>query len=406
MVTVHHRYVQIDGQSIYYREAGAGNPHNVLLLHGAPASSFMFRDLIPLLATKYHVIAPDYLGFGLSDAPPVDQFEYTFHSLARTMTRLTSTLGFTDYALYVQDYGAPVGWRMAMNAPEAVAGIITQNGNAYDDGFAASFWEPLWAYAQDPTAETEPPLRASFTEDAIRWQYLHGVTDPTLVSPDTWLHDATAANRPGVPEIHLALYRDYPANVALYPAVHEYFREHQPPMLVVWGAKDEIFLPAGAQAFLRDLPNAILHLRHGGHFLLESDLDGTASLILEFLEHLWDNHANEVELDPIAVPEPVASYLTRSQSTDPATALELLGETARITDGSTSYTGREQLLEFLQHASTEFTYTSSLLRARRHGPVVTITNRLDGDFPGGTVTLEYRFVIDADSRIGTLTIDT
>jgi pimeloyl-ACP methyl ester carboxylesterase len=277
MVTVHHRRIDIDGLSIYYREAGVGNTRNVLLLHGAPASSFMFRDLIPLLADKYHVIAPDYPGFGLSSAPSTDEFDYSFDNLARIIGELTEVLDFDHFAMYVQDYGAPIGWRLALNDPSAIAGIITQNGNAYTEGFVTSFWEPLWDYAANPSSATDGPLRHSLTEEAIRWQYLHGVSDETLV----------AAQRPGVPDIHLTLYRDYPTNVDLYPAVHEYFRLNHPPTLVVWGANDEIFAPAGARAFLRDLPDAELHLRDGGHFLLESDLEGTSAIILDFLAALW-----------------------------------------------------------------------------------------------------------------------
>ncbi len=296
--TVHHRYVTVDGHTVYYREAGVGNPRNVLLLHGAPASSFMFRDLIPLLARRYHVIAPDYLGFGLSDTPPVDEFEYTFDTLTDSIDTLLTQLGFHHYAMYVQDYGAPVGWRLALRNPADIAGMITQNGNAYEEGFVPGFWDPLWAYASKPSPRSELPLRESLTETAIRWQYLHGVSDPTLVSPDAWIHDVADVNRPGNPDIQLALYRDYPTNRTLYPEVHEYFRQHQPPTLVVWGQNDEIFHPDGARAFLADLPHAELHLLDGGHFLLESHLAETSGLILAFLESLWKTSAPQTPPAP------------------------------------------------------------------------------------------------------------
>lgn len=289
MVTVHHRHATIDGHSVAYREAGGENSRQVLLLHGAPASSFMFRDLIPLLAKSYHVIAPDYLGFGLSDTPPVEEFHYTFDHLTDSIASLLSEVGFDDYAVYVQDYGAPVAWRLALRDPTQIAAIITQNGNAYTEGFVPDFWQPLWQYAENPTADNAVPLRASLTEKAITWQYYNGVADTTLVSPDAWMHDLAAVSRPGNDDIQLALYRDYPSNVALYPAVQDYFRTQRPPTLVIWGEGDEIFAPEGARAFLRDLPDAELHLRPGGHFLLESDLEHTSAVIIEFLGRVWND---------------------------------------------------------------------------------------------------------------------
>jgi pimeloyl-ACP methyl ester carboxylesterase len=390
MVTVHHRHVTIDGHAVSYREAGAEHDHQVLLLHGAPASSFMFRDLIPLLAKDHHVVAPDYLGFGLSDAPTVAEFEYTFDHLTDSIAGLLAAVGFDHYVVYVQDYGAPVGWRLALRNPDHIAGIITQNGNAYSEGFVAEFWAPLWRYAADPTPANAIPLRASLTETAITWQYLTGVDDPTLVSPDAWMHDLAAVSRPGNDEIQLALYRDYPSNVELYPAVQHYFRTHRPPTLVVWGEGDQIFAPAGARAFLGDLPDAELHLRPGGHFLLESDLDATAGLILAFLGRVW------LPLD--ALPDVVTEYLARSQGGSPGTAKDLLTAGATIEDDGALYAGDAAILDFLEHASTEFTYTSTLVGAMARGDVFTAVNRLDGDFPGGRAVLRYEFALTDDHR--------
>lgn len=278
-----HHFIDIGGQQIFYREAGHPDDPTIVLLHGAPASSFMFRNLIPLLADRYHVLAPDLLGFGLSDSPTIDRFTYTFDALAAITAALIDHLGLTRYALYVQDYGAPIGWRLALRDPAGVTAIITQNGNGYSEGFVPSFWNPLWAYVDCPNPATEAPLRLALTPDRIRWQYLHGVPDPTTVSPDTWLHDSHALARPGNLDVQLRLLRDYPGNVDLYPALHAYFRRTAVPLLAVWGRDDEIFAPAGAEAFRRDLPGAEIHLLDGGHFLLESNLDTVAAYVQGFL---------------------------------------------------------------------------------------------------------------------------
>ncbi|WP_432985912.1 alpha/beta fold hydrolase [Dactylosporangium sp. CA-233914] len=283
MAQVHHRNAQVGGRTVFYREAGdPGAPH-VVLLHGCPASSYMYRALIPRLATTFHVVAPDLPGFGLSAAPPVDEFEYTFEHLADAMEALLAELGIAEYSMIVQDYGAPTGWRLALRHPERVRSIVTQNGNAYDEGFVAAFWDPLWRYAETRSARDAEPLLTALSEAGIRWQYTHGVPDPDLVDPDSWRHDCALVSRPGNPEIQLALFADYPSNVALYPAVHEYFRASQVPLLAVWGRNDEIFGPAGAEAFRRDLPAAEIHLLDGGHFLLESHLDEAEPLITGFL---------------------------------------------------------------------------------------------------------------------------
>jgi pimeloyl-ACP methyl ester carboxylesterase len=278
-----HQFAEVDGQRVFYREAGDARAPVVVLLHGAPASSFMFRDLIPLLASDYHVIAPDYLGFGLSDAPPVDQFAYSFDALTDSVETLLQQLGVTRYVIYVQDYGAPVGWRLILRNPEAVIAVITQNGNAYVEGFVPSFWEPLWTYAADSNPETEQPIREGLTLDAIRWQYTHGEPDPALVSPDAWHHDFAVLQRPGDMDVQLALLRQYRTNIALYPAVHEWLRTAAVPVLAVWGRNDEIFGPAGAEAFRTDAADVQVELLDGGHFLLEAHVDAVAVLVREFL---------------------------------------------------------------------------------------------------------------------------
>jgi len=277
-----HRYATIDGRTLFYREAGPADAPVFLLLHGFPTSSFMFRDLIPLLADHYHVIAPDHLGFGLSDAPGADEFDYSFDALTDLTEGLLTHLGVTHYAMYVQDYGAPVGWRLALRNPDAVTAIVTQNGNGYDDGFIEEFWRGVWAFHEKETPETEAGVRGALTLDAIRWQYLTGVPDESLVSPDTWHHDHALVSRPGNDEVQLALFRDYATNPPLYPRLHEYLRESGVPVLAVWGRGDEIFAPAGAEAFAKDAHDAEIHLLDGGHFLLETAAAEVASLIRDF----------------------------------------------------------------------------------------------------------------------------
>ncbi|MEU1328752.1 alpha/beta hydrolase [Streptomyces sp. NPDC005865] len=284
MVEILHRSTTVRGHRVFYREAGDREAPVLVLLHGFPSSSRMFRRLIPALADRFHVIAPDHLGFGNSDAPPADEFTYTFDALADITEALLAQLGVSRYALYVQDYGAPIGWRLALRAPDAITAVITQNGNAYEDGFVPEFWKPVWEYGEDPGPRTEPAVRAALSLDAIRWQYLHGVERPELVDPDTWAADHREVNRPGVDLVQLALFRDYATNPPLYPQVHAYFRESQVPLLAVWGAGDEIFGPDGARAFAGDLPDAEIHLvPGGGHFLLESHLDSVVGYVRGFL---------------------------------------------------------------------------------------------------------------------------
>ncbi|OBK24354.1 alpha/beta hydrolase [Mycobacterium asiaticum] len=283
MAAIHHRYTTVDGHRLFFREAGNPDSPTIVLLHGFPTSSYMFRHLVPALADRYHVIAPDHLGFGLSDAPPVEDFDYTFDALTNLTAGVLRSLGIDRYAIYVQDYGAPIGWRLALSHPAAITAIITQNGNGYDAGFVEDFWKVVWAYQDDPSPDNEAAVRQFLTLDATRWQYLTGVSDETLVDPECWHHDYALLSRPGNDLVQLKLFRDYATNAPMYPRLHEYFRTTGVPLLAVWGRGDEIFGPAGAEAFTQDLAEAEVHLLDGGHFLLESALDEVAGLIRDFL---------------------------------------------------------------------------------------------------------------------------
>jgi pimeloyl-ACP methyl ester carboxylesterase len=287
MSVVHHRYATVGEHRLFYREAGDPTGPTVLLLHGFPTSSYMFRNLVPALADSYHIIAPDHLGFGLSDAPSVDEFDYTFDALTELTEGLLHVIGVDQYAIYVQDYGAPIGWRLALRNPSAITSIISQSGNAYDAGFVESFWKTVRAYQDRPDSENESAVRQFLTLDATRWQYLTGVADETLVNPESWHHDYALISRPGNDLVQLTLFRDYATNAPLYPRVHEYFRTSGVPLLAVWGRGDEIFGPAGAQAFADDLPDADIHLLDGGHFLLESALSDVVGLVRGFLPKVY-----------------------------------------------------------------------------------------------------------------------
>ena len=282
----HHRYAVVNGQRLFYREAGPSDAPTLVLLHGFPTSSFMFRNLIPMLADRWHLIAPDHLGFGQSDAPPVTDFSYTFDALTELTADLLDQLGVHRYAAYVQDYGAPICWRLALRDPSAITAVISQNGNAYEEGFRPDFFSTVKAYWNEETPETEAGIRQALTLDLTRWQYVTGVPDETLLDPTTWLLDHTLLSRPGNDLVQLALLRDYATNPVLYPKVHQWFRQSQVPLLAVWGRGDPIFGPAGARAFVTDLPSAEVHLLEGGHFLLESALDETAPLVRKFLSAL------------------------------------------------------------------------------------------------------------------------
>jgi pimeloyl-ACP methyl ester carboxylesterase len=279
----HHRTATVDGVSIFYREAGAPDAPVVLLLHGFPTSSHMFRNLIPALADRYHLIAPDYPGFGQSAMPDRAQFAYTFDHFADLVDGLLEQLGITGYAMYVMDYGAPVGWRLALKHPDRITGLIVQNGNAYEEGLKA-FWDPFKAYWADGSEAHREALRGLLTAETTKFQYTDGVRDVTRVSPDSWVIDQALLDRPGNAEIQLDLFHDYRTNLPLYPAVQAYFREYQPPTLIVWGKNDTIFPAAGAYPYKRDLPEAELHLLDTGHFALEDKADKMVPLIREFLE--------------------------------------------------------------------------------------------------------------------------
>lgn len=280
---VAYRTVTIDGLDIFYREAGPKDAPAVLLLHGFPTSSHMFRNLIPALADEFHLVAPDYPGFGNSSMPAEDQFEYTFDNLANVMDQFVEQVGLKKFSLYVMDYGAPVGYRLATRHPERVQAIVVQNGNAYDEGLDNDFWKPLKAYWQEKTADRERPLREAFTREATIWQYTNGVRDKEAISPDNWNMDQPLLDRPGNAEIQLALFHSYGSNPPLYPEWQAYFREHQPPMLIVWGKNDQIFPAAGAGPYKRDLKNLEFYLLDTGHFALEEDGDKIAGLMRNFL---------------------------------------------------------------------------------------------------------------------------
>jgi len=279
---VYHRTVEIEGQSVFYREAGPKNAPTVLLLHGFPTSSHMFRNLIPALADRYHVVAPDYPGYGNSAMPGTDEFEYTFDNMANIVGQLTDKLGLENYSLYLMDYGAPVGFRLAMAHPERVDALIIQNGNAYDEGLL-DFWKPLKAYWAEQSSENADALRNLLTADATKWQYTHGTRDPETISPDNWAVDQPLLDRPGNAEIQLAMFLDYGSNPPLYPEWQAYLRKHQPPTLIAWGKNDVIFPADGAHPYKRDLEDLEVHLLDTGHFALEEDGDHIASLIRDFL---------------------------------------------------------------------------------------------------------------------------
>jgi pimeloyl-ACP methyl ester carboxylesterase len=283
MVKIKNQTISVDGQTIFYREAGNNkNAPTILLLHGFPTSSHMFRDLIPALADKFHLIAPDYPGFGYSSMPTVDKFQYTFDHLAEIVDKFITQIGLERYSIYVMDYGAPIGYRLAVKHPESIEGLIVQNGNAYDEGLG-EFWEPLRAYWSEPSEKNKDALMKLLTIEATKWQYTHGVRNENAISPDNWILDQSLLERPGNKEIQLQLFYDYRSNLPLYPPWQEYFRKYQPPTLVVWGKNDNIFLKEGAIPYQRDLKNIEVHLLDTGHFALEEEGELIAKLISRFL---------------------------------------------------------------------------------------------------------------------------
>jgi len=273
--------------NIFYREAGDKDAPTVLLLHGFPTSSHQYRGLIARLADRYHVVAPDLPGFGFSDAPEAKSFGYTFDHLAEVIEEFTNVIGLTRYAIYVFDYGAPVGFRLAVSRPERVTALISQNGNAYEEGLSEG-WNPIRAYWQDPTEENRNNLRTFLQSGTTQFQYTHGAPDASLIAPESYTLDQHFLDRPGNDEIQLDLFGDYKSNVAAYPRFHEYFRKYLPPTLAVWGKNDPFFLPQGAEAFRRDNPNAEVHLIDAGHFPLETNLDEVARIIRAFLARTLD----------------------------------------------------------------------------------------------------------------------
>jgi len=280
-MTTYHR-TDVDGTEIFYREAGPKAAPAVLLLHGFPTSSHMFRNLIPELADRYHVIAPDLPGFGFSGAPDHKQFRYTFQNLANVIGKFTQAIGLDRYAIYVFDYGAPVGLRLALAHPERVTAVISQNGNAYEEGLSQG-WNPIQKYWKEPTAENRKALRDFLKPEATQWQYVHGVKDENLIAPEAYQLDSSLLGRPGNDEIQLDLFLDYDSNVALYPKFQEFFRTSRPPLLAVWGKNDPFFLPEGAEAFKRDNPATEVKFYDTGHFALETHHREIAAAIHDFL---------------------------------------------------------------------------------------------------------------------------
>jgi pimeloyl-ACP methyl ester carboxylesterase len=279
MTAIHYRTAKVDGRNVFYREAGAPDAPRLLLLHGFPTAGHMFRNLIPRLDDRFHIIAPDLPGFGNSDMPDKAN---TFDRIVETIDRFTETVGFDRYAVYVFDYGAPTGFRLAVKHPDRITAIISQNGNAYEEGLSDG-WNPIRAYWQDASAANREALRAFLKPETTVWQYTHGVSDPTRVSPDGYTLDNFYLARSGVAEVQLDLFGDYKSNVALYPTFQQYFRTHTPPFLAAWGKNDPFFLPAGAEAFKRDIPNATVRFFDTGHFALETHAPEIASAIRDFL---------------------------------------------------------------------------------------------------------------------------
>ena len=277
------RQVEADGVRVFYREAGAPDAPAILLLHGFPASSFMYRELIPRLAARYRVIAPDLPGFGFTDVPAARNYKYSFEAIARTITVFTEAIHLNRYALYIFDYGAPTGLRMALTHPERITAIVSQNGNAYEAGLGDA-WAPIRRYWQDPAPQNRQAVRDILTADGIKMQYTFGVPHPETIAPEGYTLDAAMIARPGNMDIQLDLFLDYANNVKLYPAFQQYFRQSKPPLLAIWGKNDPFFIPAGAEAYKKDIPNAKIQFLDTGHFATETHIVEIAAAMLEFLD--------------------------------------------------------------------------------------------------------------------------
>jgi pimeloyl-ACP methyl ester carboxylesterase len=282
MASVRYRTADVDGFNVFYREAGPANAPKLLLLHGFPTSSHMFRDLIPLLSDRFYIVAPDLPGFGRSEMPPRDKFNYTFDNISNIIDRFTEVVGLDRYTVYVFDYGAPTGFRLAVKHPDRITAIVSQNGNAYEEGLSEG-WNPIQAYWKDRSQANRDALRAFLKPESTVWQYTHGVADPSLVSPDGYSLDNLYLSRPGANEVQLELFGDYKSNVALYPSFQRYLRTHKPRLLAVWGKNDPFFLPQGAEAFKRDIPNAVVRFFDTGHFALETHAAEIAAAMRDFL---------------------------------------------------------------------------------------------------------------------------
>ena len=282
MTAVNYRKADVDGLKVFYRQAGSTDAPTLLLLHGFPSAGHMFRDLIPQLTSRFHVIAPDLPGFGQSDMPSREKFHYTFDNIARVIDRFTEVAGLNRFAVYLFDYGAPTGFRLAVKHPERITAIISQNGNAYEEGLSEG-WNPIRAYWEDASPANRQALRSFLAPETTVWQYTHGAPDPTAISPDGYSLDNYYLARPGAHELQLDLFGDYKSNVALYPTFQKYFRTHKPPFLAVWGKNDPFFLPAGAEAFKRDIPEAVVRFFDTGHFALETHAEEIAAAIRKFL---------------------------------------------------------------------------------------------------------------------------
>jgi pimeloyl-ACP methyl ester carboxylesterase len=277
------RQVEVDGVRVFYREAGAPDAPAILLLHGFPASSFMYRELIPRLAARYRVVAPDLPGFGFTDVPAARNYNYSFEAIAKTITAFTEAIHLNRYALYIFDYGAPTGLRMALTHPERITAIVSQNGNAYEAGLGDA-WAPIRRYWQEPTPQNRQAVRDILTPDGIKMQYTFGVPHPEAIAPEGYTLDAAMIARPGNMDIQLDLFLDYANNVKLYPAFQQYFRQSKPPLLAIWGKNDPFFIPAGAEGYKKDIPNAKVQFLDTGHFATETHVVEIAAAMLEFLD--------------------------------------------------------------------------------------------------------------------------